>query len=225
VTEEQTPARSPRRAAFIGVGLGVALAIGAALLLTRDDDSPVRTLRGDVPPSDTDAATPDPPAFRFTKVTRELVRTGPGRITRRQRQAGARVAATARAVLTDLYVEAFLDPANWGAGRYEDAFRGFTRDAAAEAGSRPALLTAGVRAGDRYERILPKSGRIATRILLDRAGNPTLVVSAVRFSAVASGPRPATLRSTGQFFLERVGRSWKVVSFHVTRTDRLRGAG
>jgi hypothetical protein len=222
---EQTPARSPRRAALIGVGLGVVLAIGAALLLTRDDDAPERTLRGDVPPSDTDATTPEAPAFRFTKVTRELVRTGPGRITRRQREAGARVAAAAREVLTDLYVEAFLDPANWVPGRYEDAFRGFTRDAGAEAGSRPALLTAGIRAGDRYERILPKSGRIATRILLDRAGNPTLVVSTVRFSAVASGPRSVTLRSSGEFFLERVGRTWKVVSFHITRTDRPRGSG
>jgi hypothetical protein len=194
-------------------------------VLALDDDAPVRTLRpGDVLPSDTDATTPDAPAFRFTKVTRELVRTAPGRITRRHRAAGARVAAVAREVLTDLYVEAFLDPANWRQGRYEDAFRDFTRGARAEAGSRPGLLTAGVRAGDRYEMILPKSGRIATRILLDRAGNPTLVVSAVRFSAEASGPEPVTLRSTGQFFFERVGRSWKVVSFHITRADRPRGS-
>ena len=62
-------------------------------------------------------------------------------------------------------------------------------------------------------------GAVDTRILLDRNGSPALLLSVVRFSASADGPEPATLRSRGQFFFERVGGSWKIVSFHVTRVD------
>ena len=83
----------------------------------------------------------------------------------------------------------------------------------------PGLLTAGARAGDRYEEILPVTGRIDTSVLVARGGRPTLVLSSVRFSAVATGPEPVTFRSTGQFFFERVRGSWRIVSFHVTRAD------
>jgi hypothetical protein len=68
------------------------------------------------------------------------------------------------------------------------------------------------------------SGRLDTRILLDRSGYPSLLLSVVRFSAEADGPEPATFRSRGQFFFERVGGSWKIVSFHVTRADAPREA-
>jgi hypothetical protein len=206
---------------LIGVVVVVLLAIGAAALLTRDDASE-RTQRpgGDAPaPSDGDAAAPDTPAFRFTKVTRDLLSTSPGPIRRRQRQAIVRAAIAAREVVGDLYTEGFLDPANWEQGQYADAFRGFAGGARREAMGRTALLTAGARAGDRYEQILPISSRLATRILLDRAGKPALLVSIVRFSAAALGPEPVTFRSTGQFFFEPVGASWKIVSFHVTRND------
>jgi hypothetical protein len=206
---------------LIGVGLVVLLAIGMVLLLTRNDDA-VRTQRPgeDVTTeSDGDVAAPATPAFRFTKATRKLVRTSPRSIKRRQREASVRAAAAARDVLTDLYTEGFLDPGNWEHGRYAEAFRGFAGGARHQAEERTGLLTAGPRAGDRYERILPVSGRIVTRILVDRIGKPTLLVSVVRFSAAALGPEPVTLRSTGQFFLERVGGSWKIVSFHVTRTE------
>ena len=107
---------------------------------------------------------------------------------------------------------------------YAEAFEGFASEAKKQAEARLGLLTAGARAGDRYEQILPVSGRIDTRILLDRGGRPTLVLSTVRFAATATGPEPATLRSSGQFFFERVNGSWKIVSFHVTRTDKPREA-
>jgi hypothetical protein len=207
---------------LIGVGLVVLLAIGTVLLLTRNDDAPVRTQRpGDDVTTESDGvvAAPVTPAFRFTKATRKLVRTSPRPIKRRQREASVRAAAAARDVLTDLYTEGFLDPGNWEHGRYAEAFRGFAGGARRQAEERTGLLTAGPRAGDRYERILPVSGRIVTRILVDRVGKPTLLVSVVRFSAAALGPEPVTLRSTGQFFFERVGGSWKIVSFHVTRTE------
>lgn len=196
-------------------------AIGAIVLLARDDDAVVRTVRpgdGETTATHGDVA-PGTPAFRFAKSTKEMVRTSGGRIKRRDQQASERAAIAARDILDALYTEGFLDPANWKQGRYVDAFRAFAGGARKQAEARTGLLTAGTRAGDRYERILPVSGRIATRILLGRGGKPTLLVSVVRFSAAALGPEPVTLRSAGQFFFERVGGSWKVVSFHVTRTD------
>jgi len=194
------------------------LAIGAAVLLTRDDASGPPANQG-TNASESAAA----PAFRFTESSRDLVRTSPKRIGRRHRQASVAAAAAAQQVLTVLYAEGFLDPTNREQGLYSDAFRGFTRGARKRAESRVALFTAGP-AGDRFEQILPRSARIATRILLDREGAPVLVVSTVRFSALASGSDTVLLRSTGRFLFERVGHTWKVVSFQVTRNDRAREA-
>ncbi|MDQ4107952.1 MAG: hypothetical protein M3138_03975 [Actinomycetota bacterium] len=208
---------------LIVVGLVALLAIGAAMLLMQDGDAPVRGLPSGVDET-TEGDVPATPAFRFTKATRELVRTAPGRIKRRQREASERAAIAARNILDDLYTEGFLDPVNREQGRYVDAFRGFAGGARKQAEARPGLLTAGSRAGDRYDRILRASGRIDTRILLNRRGKPMLLLSVVRFSAAALGPDPATLRSRGQFFFERVGGSWKIVSFHIRRTDRPREA-
>jgi len=204
---------------LIGVGLVAVLAIGVVALLVRDE-GPVRN-SGSAPAtsSEGDAAPPGIPAFSFTRSTRELVRTSAGPINRRHRKASERAATAVRSILTDLYTEGFLDPANWEQGRYGDAFRSFAGGARKQAEARPGLLTAGAQAGERYDWILPESGRISTRILLDRTGNPTLLVSMVRFSAAALGAEPVTLRSNGQFFFERIDGSWKIVSFHVTRTD------
>lgn len=218
----QVSSRSGRMT-IIGGGLAVALAIGAVVLFTRNDDAPVGTVHpgGDEP---TVGAVPEIPAFGFTKATREVVRTVPGPLKQRQRAASNRAAIAARTILDHLYTEGFLDPANWKEAAYADAFEGFARGARERAEARLGLLTAGARAGERYEQILPVVGRIDTRILLDRSGRPTLVLSAVRFAAAATGPEPATLRSSGQFFFERVHGSWKIVSFHVTRTDEPREA-
>jgi hypothetical protein len=218
LAKEQSPSRSPRLILAIGVGGVVLLAIGAAVLLTRDDDTPVRTFHPDDATSPS-VADPDTPAFQFTKVTREIVRTAPGRIKAFQRTASVRAAVAARTILDDLYTEGFLDPENWKQGEYLDAFGGFASGARKRAEARPGLLTAGSRAGDRYEQILPLSGRLDTRILLDRGGRPTLLLSGVRFSAAAMGPEPLTFRSRGQFFFERIRGSWRIVSFHITRSD------
>ena len=216
---EQSPAKRPRRLLLISAGLVAALAIGAIALLVRNDDGPVTASHPGTAPSEGDVAPPGTPSFAFMRSTKELVRTSSGPINKRRREASERAATDVRSILTDLYTEAFFDPANWEEGRYEDAFRAFTGGARKQAEAHPGLLTAGARAGERYDWILPESGRVATRILLDRTGKPTLLVSVVRFSAAALGAEPFTLRSYGQFFFERINGSWKIVSFHVTRTD------
>jgi hypothetical protein len=208
----------------IGVGLVVLLAIGAIVLLTRDD-TPTKGAPGGskTEASDGDVASPSTPSFRFLDTSREFVRTSPKPVGSRHRRVSVAAATAAEDVLTDLYTEGFLDPANWEKGSYTAAFRGFAQGARERAEGGPGLLTAGSRAGDRYERIVPKSGRIATRILLDREGSPVVLVSVVRFSAIATGAETVTLRSTGQFFFEHIGGSWKIVSFHVIRNDGPRG--
>ena len=217
--KESIPSRSRTRATLLGAGIIVLLAIGVAVLLTRNDDAPRRSLPGSDGNTESDGEATGTPAFRFTTATRKLIPTSPGRIKRRQRKASGRAAVAARTVLDTLYTEGFLDPENREQGRYADAFDGFASGAKKRAEARPGLLTAGARAGDRYEQILPLSSRIDTRILLGRRGSPTLLLSHVRFSALATGPETVTLRSSGQFFFECVRGSWKIVSFHVTRND------
>ena len=197
------------------------LAVGAIALLLQRDGADDEAIEADGRPAtgDGNVAPPVAPPFRFS-ATRRLVPTAVVKLGRGDRRAITRAWTSAEAVLTDLYVEGFLVPANWMEGTYDDAFRGFAGDARREAsGRRAALLTAGPDAGSRYERIEPRSGRIVTRVLLDRAGRPALVMSVVRFSATATGDRPATLRSFGRFFLERRSGSWKIVSFQVARRD------
>ncbi|MCD6021323.1 MAG: hypothetical protein K0R20_1033 [Actinomycetia bacterium] len=197
--------------------------IGAVVFLTRDD-APTRGAGDGATASDGDVASPTPPPFGFDDTSRKLVKTSPEPMGARHRRASVAAATEAQEVLTDLYTEGFLDPANWEQGSYVDAFGGFARGARDQAESHPGPLTAGAGAGDRYERIEPKTGRIATRVLLDRQGAPVLLVSVVRFTAVATGSDEVVLRSVGQYFFERVGRAWKIVSFDVTRNDGPRRA-
>lgn len=204
---------------LIGVGLVIVLGIGAIVLLTRDD-GPERGAAADGEKSGTPSAAT---VFRFTDSSRDLVRTSSERIGKRHRRASVAAAETAQQVLTGLYAEGFFDPTNRAQGSYSDAFRGFTRGARDRAEQRVALFTLGPR-GDRFDRIEPRSARITTRVLLDRRGAPVLVVSTVRFSALASGKDTTLLRSTGQFLFERVDGAWRIVSFRVVRNDRPREA-
>lgn len=199
------------------------LVIGAVVLLTRDD-APTRGAGGGATTSDGAVASPTTPSFGFDDSSRKLVRTSPEPMGSRHRRASVAAATEAEDVLTDLYTQGFLDPANWEQGSYADAFGGFARGARDQAETHPGPLTAGPGAGDRYERIEPRSSRIATRILLDRKGAPVLLVSVVRFTAVATGSDEVVLRSAGQYFFERVGRAWRIVSFDVTRNDGPKGA-
>jgi hypothetical protein len=177
----------------------------------------------ETPTSDQDVADAIAP-LELTPSQPKLVRTTSRALGSRMRRAGRRAAAAARDIVTGLYTEAFLDPANWEAGTYDDAFVDFSRAARDEAGRRTALLTAGAEAAERYDEIRAIAGRIATKILLDRNGVPTLMVSSVTFAAAALGPDPQTLRSRGRFLFERAGSGWKIVSFHVIRSDAPREA-
>jgi hypothetical protein len=219
LAEEGTLTLAPRRRhLLIGLGVLVVLAAGTALLL-RDDGEVQRVVRpGGGPPSDETVASPTTPDFAFRTTDRKLVRTA-GRVGRRDREVGKRASATAAALLTDLYTEAFLDPANWREATYADAFTMFAPGARRHALARAAVLTAGVDAADRFDEILPVGGTLTTRVLLDRSGNPALIDAGVRFAARGTGAEPGTMRSEGRFLFRRQDGAWKVVSFLVTRRD------
>ena len=218
--EERDASGSPRRKLLL-TGLGVlVLAVAVTVVLSRDGGAPEGTLVGEREEGGDEIAVSETPSFRFTVKRPVLLPTRARSVQRPDKVVGNRAATTAAAALTDLYTEAFLDPANWKSGSYADAFGVFSTGASRTARERTAVLTAGPGAGARFEQILPVSGSIDTKILLDRSGKPALVLSAVRFRAEALGPEPMMLRSEGRFFFERVQGRWKIVSFLVHRDDR-----
>jgi hypothetical protein len=217
---ERDASGSPRRKLLL-TGLGVlVLAASITFVLSRDGGAPERTLPGEREEVGDEVAVSEIPSFRFTATRPILLPTRARSVQRRDKVVGNQAAATAAAALTNLYTEAFLDPANWRSGSYAGAFGVFSPGASRRARERTAVLTAGPDAGGRFEQILPVSGSIDTRILLDRSGKPALVLSAVTFRAEALGPKPMMLRSEGRFFFERVQGGWKIVSFLVNRNDR-----
>jgi hypothetical protein len=214
---------APRRKALLGVGVAVLLAAGTVFVLTRGEGGPADTdgLRGSSPTqTGEDVAGSETPSFRFNVEDRDVVATEPGRVSKRDRKIALGAAETVRSLVTDLYVEAFLDPGSWGSGTYDDVFRAFAGGATAEARERAGALTAGADAAERFDLIEPIGGRLALRVLVDRTGKPTLVASVVRFRARGTGEEPTVIRSEGSFLFRRVEGAWRIVSFQVERADR-----
>ena len=125
-----------------------------------------------------------------------------------------------------LYTEAFLDPANWRDGSYDEVWLLFVDDASAAAEQDAPTLTAGPDGGDTYTRIATPKGRIEVRILLDDQDRAATAVALVRFSAIGSrrDGKQTLFRSVGQYFLRPGGDGWQVYSFSVDRDDHLREA-
>ena len=208
---------SDRRIPAAAIAAGVAAAIGAALvgILALRHGAPVIPgvgNEGEVPP------------FEFTVGRATAIPTSEGERQRFRSQARA-AAETAAGVLSDLYVAAFLDPANWREGRYEAAWELFA-GVAQEAARRDAdVLTVGPSLGAGLERIEPARGRLSAKVLVDPHGRPLAVVAIVRFTALAEGKDGAVtpLVSSGQYFLRRTDGAWRILSYDVVREDGARG--
>ena len=132
--------------------------------------------------------------------------------------------ASKRAIasITRLYRSAFLDPANWRDGTYESLWRDFARAARAQARKDIPVLTVGAAAGEAYDAIVPRPSTISTTVLLERNGKPVMVLVNARFRALGrriAGSSDTRFDSTGRFFFQRVGGSWKIVSYDVRRSD------
>jgi hypothetical protein len=201
---------------LVGGGVAVLAAVVAVALILGGGVEPTQTLgsRG----RSVGSSGPSIPAFRFSPNDRSLVLTDKGKVKRRMRVAGLAAATKTASLLSALYTEAFLDPANWQGG-YGDALRVFVGGARVDAKQREDVLTAGASAADRFDRIEPIAGKLRSRIMLDRLGKPVLVVSLVRFRARGLGEETTILRSAGTYFFERVDGRWRIVSFDVERDD------
>ena len=137
---------------------------------------------------------------------------------------GASRLASRRAIasITRLYRDAFLVPTHWQSGTYESLWRDFARAARAQARNDARVLTAGATAGEAYDAIVPRPSVISTTVLLERKGKPVMVLVSARFRALGrriAGSSNTRFDSAGRFFFQRVGGSWKIVSYAVRRSD------
>jgi hypothetical protein len=123
--------------------------------------------------------------------------------------------------LTKLYTEAFLDPANWRDGSYDEVWPLFEDRSQAAAQQDGTTLTLGPSAGGLFETVDQPLGTLNVKVLLDRANQPSTAVAIVKFKALASakdGTSTAVV-STGQYFLRSVSDGWLVYAFSVSRDD------
>lgn len=157
-------------------------------------------------------------AFALTKTTPISVKTeDPRDLTAPAEQAAAEVEGT----MTELYTEAFLDPANWREGSYDEVWPLFDEAASAAAQGDVEILTIGATAGDGFDTVQPARNRLTVTVLLDADGNPATAVAVVRFTATAEGKDGAltAIVSAGQYFLEDTAGGWRIVSYSVDRDD------
>jgi hypothetical protein len=137
---------------------------------------------------------------------------------------GAETAATGvTSTLDTLYTEAFLDPANWRDGAYDEVWPLFADPAAGAAQQDTPTLTVG-NGGGAYTRIAEPKGRIQVKVLLNDEDQVATAVAVVRFKAVGTRTdgKETVFRSAGQYFLQADGDAWQVYSFSVDRDDAVR---
>jgi hypothetical protein len=211
-----------RRTAAAAIALiAAAAAIGAIVLWSRDER---------IAPSIMEPAPQRTPAFAFAVgrsgalptaaiKARKPVRTDPLLPLRGASKIASR---SAIASVTRLYRGAFLDPANWQSGSYGSLLGEFVGTAKAQARKDVRVLTAGAAAGDAYASIAPRPSKLTTTVLLDRTGKPAIVLASTWFRALGrtiAGSSNTRFDSAGRFFFERVGGSWRIVSYDVRRRD------
>ncbi len=156
--------------------------------------------------------------FRLTRAVPVLVtHHDPAKFEAVAQDVGAQVDET----MTALYTEAFLDPANWRDGSYDEVWPLFEEGTQAAAQEQGTTLTLGPTAGDQFAKVEQPLGTLNVRVLLDRTNQPTTAVAIVKFKAVASGKDGTTVAvvSTGQYFLRSASDEWLVYAFSASRDD------
>jgi hypothetical protein len=123
--------------------------------------------------------------------------------------------------MTELYKEAFLDPANWRDGSYDEVWPVFLDSAVGPAQQDVATLTVGSGGGEAYTKIADPKGRLNVKVLLNDKDQVATAVAIVKFSAVGTRKdgKLTVFHSSGQYFLRPGGDGWQVYSFDVKRDD------
>lgn len=162
------------------------------------------------------------PPFDFTVKGARAVATSTGADDAALTASAQQVAQDATPTIDDLYTFAFLDPSNWHAGEYDEAFEAFADGARETARGSADVLTLGADAGQVFKTVEPRKSTLAYQVLFDQHGNPDTVVATVVFRALGErkdGTYLAIL-SEGTLFLRDVD-GWKVTAFDVTRGDEV----
>jgi hypothetical protein len=162
------------------------------------------------------------PAFDFAQGKTSAVS-----VTADKKQVPAdanRAATDITSTLDTLYTEAFLDPANWRDGSYDEVWPLFADQAADAAEQDASTLTVGSGGGDAYTKIADPKGRIQVKVLLNDDDKVATAVAVVRFKAIGTRTdgKETVFRSSGQYFLQPGGDGWQVYSFSVNRGDSVR---
>jgi hypothetical protein len=161
------------------------------------------------------------PAFDFTVGRARAVATAPEADTTALETEAGDIGEEITPVLDELYTNAFLDPANWREGDYEEVLAVFSEGAASTAQQSVEVLTLGAAAGDVYDRVTPEKGSIGFTVLFDPAGSPNTALAQVRFTALGerSDGTFTLIVSEGELFLRDID-GWRITAFDVTRQDR-----
>ena len=197
--------------------VAICLAVGAFLLLGGSEK--VRSILPGVDGPDMTVPEFD---FRVTKST--AIATVPEVEKKTLTAAAKKAAGETIKVLDQLYTEAFLDPANWREGTYDDVWPLF-EGAASEAAQRDSeALTLGTTAGDAFEAVAPAKSKVEFKVLLDGKNQPSTVVATVVFQAKAHASDGTTtiVVSTGEVMLTKTADGWKVLSYEIVRNDELK---
>jgi hypothetical protein len=213
VLAEGRHASSPRIKPAAVVGGGVVLVIAVVLVVALLGGGGGRALIG--------GSEPSTPSFSF-KVTKVVaVPTRPDATAAKLKGKAKAPANEVVQVMDALYVQAFLNPENWQNASYDDVWSMFESGAGAQAQQQVDTLTAGSGAGAVFDEILPKSGTLKAKVLLDPKDEPSSVVAIVKFVAIGSGKdgKDLAMTSQGQYVFQKIDGTWKVVSFKVVRND------
>jgi hypothetical protein len=202
-------------AVWIAIPLVVLVAAGIAFFALRgggpSDTIPTNTVDDSIPTFD----------FATGKVAAVTVAKDDGSGSQ---AAADRTATAVTKTMTALYTEAFLDPANWRAGSYDNIWTLFDEGSRSTAQQDAETLTLGAAAGDTFDTVDQPRGRMTVRVLLDEKSQPVTAVAVVSFAAVGdrTDGKLTAIRSVGQFFLRPTSDGWRVSSFSVDRHDEVR---
>ena len=219
LSEGQHAQSSPRKTPLFIIGgiAAVAALVAAIFVFTGGGDGPLGIPLGN--------DTPETPEFAFKVQKGPVITTAEGADQQKAVAAAEPAAKAVTAALDTLYTEAFLDPANWQEGSYEDALVLFSTGARAEAQRQLELLTAGTEVSG-LETIRPMASTVKTEVLVDPKNVPASVIGIVKFQASGvEGSQRFVFNSKGQYTLQKIDGDWTIVSFSVSRADKEGTAG
>lgn len=195
------------RVARIVLAAAIASSSSAACGWVSDEPEPGPTRP---PPSST---TPEPEPFELKMNLRRYGGRGPDGVIRRRS-----LTTPARAVrdaLERAYSIAFVDPEEWGGGRFPALVDAFAGDARATVRDDLDALTIGP-AALVLDAVRPERANVDVRFLTDAARRPQAAFATVAFEATGvAGDAEVRIRHGGEFTLRRIEGRWRVVAYDV----------